>query len=144
MSENNKKFSFKLNRFLSAIIVVVGGAMIFMFEVDPGAGFIGFILFVFGIISYNKADRRAKSTCKKCGSSMSGAAYDIQEVSREHTNSGALVAKIEFSAECPSCKKEKIFTKNYTVVTAGSSTNSPRRINIDREIEKDAKKYFGH
>ena len=58
---------------------------------------------------------------------MKGAAYDIQETSRTSNSQGDVTAHVSYSADCPSCRVEKI-SKSYQVYFAGCYNSSTGQI----------------
>jgi hypothetical protein len=98
----------------------------------------------------NSAKNKLRGLCFSCGSSISGASYQFDEVDRYEDSTGDVKASVAFSADCPNCGTEKRFTKKYTVYHAprfdgsGRQTSRARVVNIQRTCEHDAKKYFGH
>jgi len=107
-------------------------------------------LFIIGLILFFVARNKLRSVCTKCGASLIGAAYEIEEAGEAENNSGDIDANVEFKAKCPGCGKEKVFYKKYRVYTAarynsqtGARTSSPHSFNIQTAVKKDAEKYFG-
>lgn len=136
------------------ISVLFSPGLLFWLYMENGMAFVLAVIctsiFILGISIYSNSKNKLLSLCTSCGTSLEGAAYDIEEIGREENKYGDVIAIVEFVADCPECGTKKIFTKKYTVYHAaryagnGRRTSNARLINVQRQIEKDAKKYFGH
>ncbi len=121
----------------------LGQAIIFLV---PGSALISFVVLQSILKSINRSTRKY---CLKCGSSMKGAAFEVVQVDSRESSAGDVVVKMEFKAECPKCKKEKVFKQSFLAYqearhdSTGRRTSSPKTINVQRKIDKLTRRYFG-
>jgi hypothetical protein len=144
----------KTGRFFAGVMFLISLLMsltILAGQIEIGV--LGILLFIISGFYLESARKKLKSLCYKCGSSMKGCSYEYVELNRTEGQNGNISSKVEFRATCPQCNVVKTIKESFLVYDSGYSkqadgswkqTKSPKVYNLQDNVEKLAKKYFGH